>query len=156
MPVNHQASVFTDIIDYNRWKDSNKTCESSPTDLQFNRITPCPPHPINAMQRALIPKDRKVVVMETTQACFHPPIDEVLCGGPDVARRTPVPHSDADPLVLHSRRPDAATEEDWDKMVNRAVQIQLFLALCVQAGAAAAGTSATSSNVVKAGRFCVE
>lgn len=93
---------------------SDSQTMSIPADLHrppipSARDTLRPHRQINVMQQALISKDRKVrikvVVMETTQACFTPTKSMrfyvCVCGGPDVASRTPVPHSDSDPLVLH-------------------------------------------------------
>lgn len=87
--VQHQASSITESLIITG--ERIQTCS-------FIRFSPPPQsNPISATQQTLIPKDRKAVAMETTQACFHPLIDEVLCDGPDVARRTPVPHSGTDP-----------------------------------------------------------
>lgn len=99
-----------------------------------------------------IPKNRKMVVMETTQTSLHPSINGVLDGRPDV-RKTLIPHSDPDSLVVTSRtisRPCCR-----DKMVNRTVPIQLLLAWWLQSGAAAAGRWADDcGSGIRCRRLC--
>lgn len=91
--VQHQASSITESLIITGERIQIKCHLQTCSLIRFNP----PPNPISATQQTLIPKDRKVVAMETTQACFHPLIDEVLCDGPDVARKAPVPHSGTDP-----------------------------------------------------------
>lgn len=111
----------------------------------LNQITPPPhpPNPINATQQTLIPKDRKVVAMETTQACFHPPIDEVLC------EENPCPTFRHRPLVLHSRRPDAVAETRW--------RAELFGSSCFWPSACNQGQllQVRALRPREAGRLCV-
>lgn len=99
-----------------------------------------------------IPKNRKMVVMETTQSGLHPSINGVLDARPDV-RKTLIPHLDPDSLVITSRK---ISRPCWrDKMVNRTLPIQLLLAWWLQSGAAAAGRWADDcGSEIRCRRLC--